>query len=267
MLEEFILPDGTAVRLGNIIPDAGLMRAWPVYGDTATTPMLTPDQLLVHAITTQEAFDDVRIGKPHYQNGIGMCNGSAIVKGMEIKRHMQGLEHVDLSGGDLYMRICGGVDRGSLLEDGMRESMERGVAPVSITPYLDWRGENPGAAESRKRYRVLEAFLCPTFEHCASAVAYGCTLDTGIMWGNGDNPDGDGWLPRRVAGGGGHAICGYALVRRGDELGIAHINSWGPSFGRNGRFVIPKSRYTGPVGGWWAIRSVTDEGGVVPMLT
>ena len=32
-----------------------------------------------------------------------------------------------------------------------------------------------------------------------------------------------------------------------------------------GLCVFPERAYAGPVGGWWAVRSVVDEGGVVPL--
>ena len=37
-----------------------------------------------------------------------------------------------------------------------------------------------------------------------------------------------------------------------------------PEIVRPVEFVIPESAYTGPVGGWWAVRAVVDEGGIVP---
>ena len=52
--------------------------------------------------------------------------------------------------------------------------------------------------------------------------------------------------------------------RANGTYGIVHQNSWSTAWGKSGRFVIPETAYTGPVGGWFAIRSVTDEGGVIP---
>lgn len=265
-LEEIVLPDGTTRRLGNIIPTVGLTKAWPVFGDVPDTKMLTEEQLKAAAISAQEAFANPLLPPIHDQDGIGMCNCSATAAALEDTRTKQGLPYVSLSGGDLYQRISGGRDQGSLLEDGLAVAMSQGIAATSVVPYLDWRGENQGAAESRKRYRVLEAFLCPTFQHCASAVAGRFSLISGVMWFNNYKPDGDGWLPMRGSGGGGgHAVFGHTLVIRGSDLGIAHDNSWTVQWGVRGMCVFPKPMYSGPVGGWWAVREVVDEGGIVPM--
>lgn len=251
--------------LGNIEPPQGLVKGWTVYGDVSETPMIARSEWTQHC---REPFTPHPFLPPvAQQNGYGMCNASATCTGMEFARAQQGLPYVQLSGGDLYMRISGGRDQGSLLEDGIAASMSEGVASAKTVPYLDWRGENAGAREERKSYRVIEAFLCPTFEHCMSAVIAGYPIVTGIMWYSNFTPDADGWLPNGRGSAGGHAICGFAPVKRGSQYGIEHQNSWGASWGRNGRFVIPESHYGRQIGGWWSIRAVVDEGGVIPSET
>ncbi len=112
---------------------------------------------------------------------------------------------------------------------------------------------------------MTEAFLCPTFDHCMSAVLQGFKLSTGIVWTNNYTPGADGWLPNPGSSVGGHAIFGYKPAMKGSKFGIFHQNSWGDGWGLAGRFVIPEVAYSGgAVGGWWAVRSVTDEGGQVP---
>jgi hypothetical protein len=34
----------------------------------------------------------------------------------------------------------------------------------------------------------------------------------------------------------------------------------------NGYFTMPEQGFDGPVGGWWAVREMVDEGGVVPTV-
>lgn len=116
------------------------------------------------------------------------------------------------------------------------------------------------------RFRILEFFLCPTFDHVYSAAIKGFRGVSGIMWYNNFNPDARGWLPTRGTGRpGGHAIRSFKPTRRGKLYGIWHRNSWGEwGYQRTGNFVIPEPLYQGPVGGWWALRSVVDEGGQVP---
>lgn len=261
-LQSIIDDTGHERFLGNLVPLTALMESWPTYGDTAQTPMVPRSRWKEFCDPSNELHPF--LPPVHDQDGIGMCNASAACAALEFRRALQGLPAVKLSGGDLYGRINGGQDRGSLLEDGMRALMRDGVASVEVISYLDWRSRKATAAD-RGRYKVLEAFICPTFDHCMSAVIAGFSLVSGIMWHSNYTPGADGWLPRPAGRAGGHAVMGYAPACRGNEFGIWHLNSWGTGWGRNGRVVFPEASYTGPVGGWWAIRSVVDEGGVIPL--
>lgn len=255
---------GVERPLGNI--DAPLKFSWPVYGDVPRAPMV-PRSKWAELIGPDNTLEDPHLVPIANQSNIGMCNCSATATAIEATRKLRGLPHVELSGGDLYKRICwNGQDSGSTLEDGIRAAMTEGVASVSVVPYLDWRRNyGQAAVEDRKRYRVLEAFLCPTFDHCMSAVLMKFKLITGILWYNNFTPDQDGWLPLRgQGGGGGHAIEGYKGVMRDGRFGIAHQNSWTSRWGRNGLFVIPETHYTGGIGGWWAVAEVVAESGDLP---
>ena len=259
---------GVTRYLGNI--EQPLRTTWAIYGDKPDQqPMFDESewpQLLKHFT---EGPDHPWLPPVANQENVGMCNASATCTAVEFRRSMQGQEHVELSGGDLYHRICGGRDRGSLLEDGLREAMSRGIASTKTCPYVQWQRESQEAAAERKYYRVLEAVLCPTPKHCMSAVFAGYSLITGIMWYENYTPDASGWLPRGGGQAGGHAIFGYKptrLTSSGTTYGIWHQNSWTMRYGLHGRFVIPLAAYAGPVGGWWAVRSVTQEQGGVPPL-
>lgn len=252
---------GETFALGNV--EAPVSYSWPIYGDTPTTPLIPRDQWDQYAVQGPAPW--VFLPPIHYQNGVGMCNASATACGIEAARAVAGLPHVPLSGGDLYGRINGGRDQGSILEDGLREASDKGIAPVSITPYLEWRRRGPGAAAEALKYRVLEAFLCPTFAHVASALIHRFPVVVGIRWFGGYKLDSDGWLAAPLGRWGGHALCSYALAKRGREFGAATQNSWGADWGgHGGRLVIPETGFEGPVGGWWAIRAVVTEGGDIP---
>lgn len=258
--------DGYERHLGNIVPEGPPKYRWPIYGDVDRTPMFArPEWPKLIAAMTAVGLSYPYLSPVHDQNGYGMCNASATASALQGARLKQGLPLVHLSAGDLYGRINGGRDQGSMLEDSLAESMRVGIASVDVVPYLDWQGRHPGAAESRRKYRVLEAFLCPEFDHCMSAVIAGFDLISGIMWHSNYKPDSDGWLPSRRSGqGGGHAVHGFAPAHRNGAFGIWHKNSWRPSWGLQGLCVFPEPAYEGPVGGWWAVRSVVDEGGESP---
>lgn len=259
-----VLPDGSARRLGNNRPSKLNMRALPLYGTTPSTPLIPRSEWKGLIDAQGNSLDSGFLPPCHDQDGIGMCNCSATTGAMESQRSKQGLPFIELSAGDLYHRISGGRDDGSTLEDGLHESMSVGVATTKTTPYLDWRKEHQGAAEERKSYRVLEAFLAPDFDHCMSGVLSGFDLISGILWYDNYTPDRDGWLPIGRGNSGGHAVHGFKGVYRGSDFGIAHQNSWTTQFGINGKCVFPERCYQDEsIGGWWLVRAVTDEGGVI----
>lgn len=270
-LKEFTLDNGSVVKLGNIAPPDGLVSSWPVFGSVPNTPIIPRDEW-VERIDAGGQGPEVGWGMPyvHDQQDVGMCNASATASAMESCRAKQGLPVRRLSAGDLYRRICfNGRDSGSLLEDGIRVAMAEGLPTVNACPYMDWKTDFQSAAEERKQHKVLEAFICPTFDACMSAVLSGFDLISGVMWYNSYfKPGPDGWLPAPSGSAGGHAVHGfkatYKMTTHGTTFGIWHKNSWKLSWGLNGRVVFPEKSYVGQVGGWWACRAVTDEGGVVP---
>ena len=271
-LDQIVLPDGTVKRLGNNPTPAGLLRAFPVYGTVPNTPLVPESEWKDRIDQMGNDWSDPYLGPIHDQNGYGMCNASATASAMEYQRAVQGLPYVPLSGGDLYMRIAwNGGDNGSTLEDGIKAAMDDGIASVPVVPYLDWRGENPGAREDRKKYRVLEAFLCPTASHVMSAVLNKFSIVSGIWWYDSySRLDQDGWLPRPAGNRGGHAVHGYKpayrTVNGQVQYGIRHKNSWTVQWGLRGLCVFPMSVYQSlDIGGWWAVRSVVDEGNVLPV--
>ena len=270
-LEEIQLEDGSVRRLGNLLPDPARTKVgFPVFGETPIARLIPRAEWdgLIAAYTSPDGFDPF-VPPVHDQNGVGQCNCSTTTLLAEYLRARQGLPYVKLSAADLYHRINWGRDGGSLLEDALKEMLTNGVGTVATCGYLWKSGEfkGPASAEERERFRFLEVYECPTFDHVMSAVLQGFAVNTGIMWYSNYQPGPDGWLPRGSGGAGGHSIFGYRPAKRGNEYGIWHQNSWGPNWprpGAGGRFVIPESAYTGPVGGWFAVRAIVDEGGVIP---
>lgn len=253
--------NGVERWLGNNISYAPRMK-WPVYGDVPNTPMVP---------RSQWKPVDLRSWTPKVvkdQDGIGACNAFATCTAMECCRKQLGLKHVPLSCGWLYGNINGQQDQGSMLEDALEWVMSKGVCPASVVGELEWqRNQWPAnAAEEAKPYRMLEAFWCPTFDHLASAALAGFFLNLGIMWGDNFTPDRDGWLPASPRGGGGHSIVGCGLAERNGRWGMWMKNSWGPGWGIDGGYaIIPEEGFRGPVGGWWACRSVvTEDAGDLP---
>lgn len=264
-LTEFELPDGTVRKLGNIVPPEGKLKLqWREFGskdDEKVIPRGDWDGILAQFAS---GWENPFLPPVADQDGVGQCNCSATATALEAVRMEQGLPYVQLSAGDLYDRINGGVDRGSLLEDGLAESSKNGIGTVATCGYVWSRRMKTASSTERAKYRVLEFVLCPTFDHCFSAVLQGWKLISGIMWYSNYNPDRDGWLPNGRGSAGGHAIFGYKPTSRNGRYGIWHQNSWGPSWGLSGHFVIPEECYNNAIGGWWGVRAVVDEGNVIP---
>jgi hypothetical protein len=270
---EIQLPNGEVRRLGNNPPPHPLLMAgFPVYGDTPAAPMVPRSQWDGLLAALDDTFDDPFLPPVADQNGRGQCNAEATVAMLERQRAVQGLPFVKLSAADLYGRINGGVDNGSTLPDAMREATARGVGTAATAGLLWHPGSPPAPAAERARYRALEVFLCPTFDHAMSAMFEGFGLVSGIKWANSYmRPGPDGWLPAPDSWVGGHAIMGYKPAFRDanksgsvKQYGGWHQNSWTTVYAVGGRMVLAEFCYGNQIGGIWAAREVVDEGGVVP---
>lgn len=272
MINEIVLPDGTKRRLGNKMPTKSFAQQWDVLGADPNVAVLIPRNEWDARLKEYDSLDhfDPFLDKcpVHDQNGVGQCNADDTTLAMEFARARQGLPYVQLSAADLYHRINGGRDEGSLLEDAMHEAMTNGVGTAATSGTLwkqgYWKGAAPAA--ERARFKVTKALLLPSFDHFFSAALQGFPLSNGIMWYDNFNPGQDGWLPSRGTGRpGGHAIMGFKptkATQHGETYGVWHRQSWGPNWfpKTDNRFVVGESLMSGPVGGWWAIVEVTDEG-------
>lgn len=228
---------------------------WDEFGTAAA-----PGTKLIPRAEWQEVDLEGFLPDVYDQDGIGQCNASATCSTMETVRFIAGMLPVKLSGGDLYSQINNGRDKGSSLEDGLHAAINNGVATAKTVPYL-WDHRNhsnsPTVLAERQKYKVVEAYLCPTFDHMASAIQQGFPIVHGLMWYDNFKVDKDGWIPARGAGrSGGHALEGFGLQKRGDVWGVRTRNSWGVSWGAGGNCVIPETHFNGAISGYWAVRSM-----------
>lgn len=260
--------------LGNVKPDAPLKGAWLKVGQRvgANIPIrsIPMDQWKE---TSLEAF----LPPVRNQGSVGKCNAVATANAFMIARAISGLSFQDLSDDYIYGNICfrdrfgRRTDSGSLLEDGLAWMVKNGTPTRSVVRDGNWNPQGPWpvqAAIEAKEFTVDEAYLCANAADIASSIQQGFPTVLGIDWYNNFfTPDADGWLPARGdSPAGGHAIVGYALVKRNGEWGIKCRNSWGPTWGQNGNFVIPLQHFQGQVGGFWAIRSVKQTRPVSPIV-
>ena len=258
---DFVVIDGQRWFLGCLPRVAKPGEVFPVFGQQADRP----DVRIIPRSQWQPIDFSHLVPKILDQDGQGACNAFASVQALHVLRNAAGLPFVELSAGNLYGRINGGVDRGSVISDAIMELEKNGVCPASIVPQLEWRPSRwPSSWRSEaKKFRVLEAWDCPTFDHLASAIQLGFPVNLGVLVGNNFRPDSTGWVPDYRCGGGGHAMCGLGLVfdqKRG--WGIKVANSWGTSWGLNGFAVIPESYFkSSPFTDAWAVRGLVDPVG------
>ncbi len=253
---------GEVRRLGTLMPKPGAPETLSqVFGDVGDAVMILRQNW--KPVSLRHFFPRIK-----NQNGYGMCNCSATGNVAEGCRRMAGgIADVDLSAGDLYHRISGGSDNGSLPEDALKELMVGGIAPVTEVPYLDWQRSHQ--TPSRPKYRITEAYWCPTFDHIASALQQGFLVDLGVWWWDRDPLDAKGWIGVHGSGRkGGHAMAQCALDFDNGRWGTGSVQSWGqnwaPQFGNI--FTIPEQRVQEgcQVFQAWACRGVVQESGTIP---
>jgi len=147
----------------------------------------------------------------------------------------------------LYALINGGRDRGAIVSDAMDALMRHGLATMAEVPEsIIYESQISAVAKAtRKRFRVLDAYHCETFDAIGSALQLGFPVSFGIMlparFNSLDNEGvcalGGGWL-------GGHCMAAYGTKRLKDgRLAIRVRNSWGTRWGHNGDCLLVENHF------------------------
>ena len=254
----FIDIKGEQRYLGNLIPESGLVlkQSWKVYGDNvAVTPMIPRKSWM------DQPLPSYRPPIVYHQRSTNMCNAFACATAVESMRRQMGLQNKRVSPAYIYGGINDGVDQGSTLEDGMARLIKNGYVFTDIVPEFNFNPNQwPEGVDNIAQTRtVTEAWLCPTFEHIASASLCGFAVVVGVFWGNRDAIDQNGWLSDDPSGGiaGGHALATFSIAKRGNRFGMKTVNSWGDEWGAAGWCILPEQRFRGPFKGAWAIRQLS----------
>ena len=98
------------------------------------------------------------------QGQVGSCNAYAAKGALERTRCFTGQPYMELSAEHLYMRICGGADRGSMLDDGMHEMTRGGIPPMKPSHYQKFRERDFKPEDNRDalRFRSHECYAVNT---------------------------------------------------------------------------------------------------------
>jgi hypothetical protein len=236
-------------------------RQFNVFGTTSSTPKVSKSDWVNRGFNNKPAMAPTEIKDQGQSNE---CNPFAICYAMEAIRRAEGAEDIELSPGYIYATIHQGFDNGSKLEDGLAFVQSTGTVPASVVAPLEFdRNRFHSGVEQAPKFRVLELWLCPTFELMASAVNTGFPVVFGIPWGLADDLDGQGWIEDDPVGGlaGGHAMCAFGTVKRGSRWGLLTVNSWTSGWGNSGWLVVPEGRFANEMfgGAAWACRVVTVD--------
>lgn len=226
-----------------------------------------PNPPVVPRSEWKEIDFSAHIGPVTDQDGVGECNCATTVEIVMGQRSIEGLSYVALSAGDLYARINGGSDQGSLPEDALKELTDNGVATTATVPFCDWRHQHAGAAAERPLYRITEAHYVETVDELCSALQQGFFANLCMAWSDGDsNPDSQGRLPARTSGSvGGHSITACGMKKFGSDWYILIRNHWTATWGLNGCAYLPIARLDADISQFrmWACRqSVQGPSGI-----
>lgn len=171
------------------------------------------------------------------QDGVGSCATESTTQGVQVVAEFTGYEFEQLNPWSIYRVTSGGTDRGSNIDRNLEFARDVGILPESYWPRSKgWRAAPPdGWEEVAAKYRIQEWYDLTTIEEVGTALLLGfpCVV---------------GWSS--------HSELIVDLLP--GEKGLV-VNSWAPTWGDNGRHVVPLSKVNWGYGAY-AIRSVVDRG-------
>lgn len=232
--------DGERRVLGCL--ESELVCGLPIFGD-------------VHGILPRSQW--LEIDFEHYgvptlnQANTSSCSGHATCNAAEYTWVQSGRELVRFNPFFIYALINHGVDRGASISDTLKAIEQYGICEKDqMPPGAMFQYQIPQAAfQNAKRYKVVKAFQCQTFDEIGTAITKGFPVVLGIYVGqNFPQVDNELVCPMPNGRGGGHALCGMGLKnsRRYGPVVKIH-NSWGQQFGQNGFAYIHEGHFASRV--------------------
>lgn len=251
MSEQFQLPNGTIVGTGMLPTPDNQMNLCAEYPESELYEFDEALELIKQAnrIPRRKLFAWILNQKQTNQ-----CNAfAATASGMK-KRVLSGQTHVDLSPASIYIKICGGVDQGSTLPDGMLAAEKYGWAMKSQVQEGAFK-ERDLSQEARqtayRRFRALKTYQLPRNQgvvHLWRALITAILRDdipvlavhVGRSYMQGADSNGICYYDR---GPGNHAVHADDVKILGNprsfvDLFVDKVGSWGYEWGDNGRALI-----------------------------
>lgn len=149
---------------------------------------------------------------------------------VEVARVAAGLPYVELSPASAGAKIKNFQAVGGWGTEGVEFIAKSGLVPASIWPNnaINKKYDTPAADAERPKYQIDEWWeLKPrSFEELMSCLLLGIPVAIGLNW----------W---------GHEVTAIdGVVLKGGAFGVMIDNSWGTSWGQNGRGVLARSKAT-----------------------
>jgi hypothetical protein len=243
--EILILPNGEEVGTGGDIPPARTMEI-PLFADAVgvmTSPQISRIVNSPDRVRSRKRFPFSIFGKN--QGRLGSCNGWACSQTIEKGRVRRGLSHIKLSGESVYAQINDGRDQGSILSDGFKALEKTGCAPQELVPmgtYL-WNRVSQQAKDAMADFRGFELYAFSDDPNTAElelatalALEFECVVAVHAT-NNFMKLNGDG-VAYYSAGPGNHSVNVDDVVMLGNTFAFDMPNSWGTSYGDNGRALL-----------------------------
>lgn len=179
----------------------------------------------------------------------GSCTGHGSTTATEIQWLRQGGQPVRFSACYLYGLINGGRDAGAVVSDAMDALMQYGVCTeAEVPPGMIYKRQFPASAmQVAAKYKVKVAYHCDSFDAIVSEILRGRTVSHGITVGTDyANVDANGVAPLVRFPAGGHCQCSYAVRKINGEWMLATQNSWGTTFGIDGKCYLRERHFDRP---------------------
>lgn len=172
------------------------------------------------------------------QRSHGSCVGFATAGAAMKLRFGMGQTLQRLSGAFVYSFINGGRDQGASIG----EALDVARNGICLESEADWDAIYPSripssARETAKRFQAEEIYRVDTWSECCTALQMGFAVVYAVMVGGSfDRLDSDGVIGLD-RGPGNHAVHAFGMTKSAGGVWLAEgFNSWGPTWGDQGRF-------------------------------